>query len=558
MEPERGRLGQGRGAVVGPLLGRSFAPALLIAFVALVFLAGLGRLPLFGRDEALYAEAGREMSASGDWITPRVNGAFFFEKPPLLYWLDALAYSAFGPTPFAARLPAALLGVLTVALTVATVSRVWGKRAGILAGVMLVTCPLVVMIARMGIMDMPLTCLVTLAMLAYARWRRRDGPAPAVAFGLLVGLAILLKGLAGGLGPAVAVVHAFAYRQKPRAISFVSVLLALVAMVIVAAPWFVAMAARHGQGYTAVFFIHEHLLRMTKPMQGHGGPILYYVALIAFAFFPWIALLPAALGARRNDDEEKAFWRGLAIVWFLVVLVPFSLIKTKLPGYIMPLFPPMAMLVAAELDRRLERPGRAPWIGAVAGGIVLAGLFALLPVAGARLGARFNVSNAAGILIVPTAFWVGGYGASIVGAIAGIRGRGAAGVMLMAAGQLVVIGALLIGMLPVLSPYLGGGPADLAQLAQSDLPGRQIVLYETRPEAVAFVLRRSVPVFSHSERDKLVAALRGGPTALIAPLKEREVWGSLPHGQVWPRGLDVLVDVPRLPKEPGHDVEGPV
>ena len=293
---------------------------------------------------------------------------------------------ALGPTPFAARLPAALLGILAIALTVSATARVWGKRAGVLAGIMLVTCPLVAMVARMGIMDMPLTCLVTLAMLAYARWRRRGGLAPAVAFGLLVGLALLLKGLAGGLAPAIAVVHSLAYRRRLPRISLGSVCLATIAAMLVATPWFVAMAARHGEGYTAVFFIREHLVRMARPMQGHGGPILYYVVLIAFAFFPWVAFLPAALGQRKDDDEQQVFWRGLALVWFLAVLIPFSLIRTKLPGYIMPLFPPMAMLVSAELDRRLTRPGRAPWIGAIAGGIVLAAVFALLPVAAAKLG----------------------------------------------------------------------------------------------------------------------------------------------------------------------------
>jgi 4-amino-4-deoxy-L-arabinose transferase-like glycosyltransferase len=525
-------------------------PYLFIAFVAVVLLAGLGRLPLFGRDEALYAEAAREMHSSGDWITPRVNGAFFFEKPPLLYWLDALAYSALGPTPLAARLPAALLGILTIALTVTTASRVWGKRAGVLAGVTLATCPLVVMVARMGIMDMPLTCLVTLSMLAYARWRRQGGLAPALAFGLLVGLAVLLKGLAGGLAPAVAVIHAISFRQRPQRISVASAFLAFLGMCLVAAPWFVAMGLRHGEGYAAIFFIREHLLRIARPMQGHGGSALYYLLLIAFAFFPWVAFLPAALAPRRDHDNEATFWRSLALVWFLVVLVPFSLIKTKLPGYIMPLFPPMAMLVAAELDRRLEKPGRAPWIGAVAGGVILAGVFSLLPLVAARLGARYNAANAAFLLVVPAAFWLGGYVASVIGGIEGMRGRPRAALTFMVAGQLAVVGSLLIGMLPVLSPYLGGGPAYLAQLAKRELPGRRIVLYETRPETVAFVLRRAVPVFSHNEKAQLMTALRREPTALIAPLEEQDLWGSLPHDQLWRRGLDVLVDVQPLSEKP--------
>ena len=558
---------------------------LVIAFAAFVFLAGLGRLPLFGRDEALYAEAAREMHASGDWITPRVNGADFFEKPPLLYWLDALAYSALGPTPLAARLPAALLGILAVAVTASIASRVWGKRAGILAGLMLVTCPLVVMVARMGIMDMPLTCLVTLALLAYARWSRRGGLAPAAAFGLLVGLAILLKGLAGGLAPAIALIHALVYRRtaSPHPLSargegamtehgrdhrkargevrkagarVLSVSLALIAMVIVAAPWFLAMAARHGEGYTAVFFVREHLVRMAKPMQGHGGGVYYYLAWIAFAFFPWVAFLPAALRRRPDQNDDQAFWRSLAIVWFLVVLIPFSLIKTKLPGYIVPLFPPMAMLVAAELDRRLETPGRAAWVAAIAGGAVFAAAFALLPALAARLGQRYDASSDARLLVVPAACWVGGYAASVSGAFHALAGRTRAALAFMVTGQAVIIGSLLIGMLPILSPYLGGGPAHLAQLAQRELPGQPIVLYETRPETVAFALRRSVPVFSRNQKSEVLAEMAKGPTALIAPIEERAFWQPLPHRRLWIRGLDVLLDAHKLPSNGKEDVVG--
>jgi len=568
------------GGSLGPRgLGKGGLLLPIIALSCLVFLAGLGRLPLFGRDEALYAEAAREMHASGDWITPRVNGVFFFEKPPLYYWLAALSYTVFGETPLAARLPAALTGILVVAATAMVTARVWGGRAALLAGLMLATCPLVVMVARMGIMDMPLTCLITLAMLAYARWRRRGGLAPPLAFGIFVGLGLLLKGLAGGLAPAIAATHALTERRKASGISVSSVALAAVLAVCVSAPWFLAMAHRHGEGYAAILFVREHLARMAQPMQGHGGGVYYYVALVAFAFFPWVAFLPAALRRRSantsdltpqplspgdprlrspspvlergpegeaSQSDDQAFWRSLAIVWLLVVLIPFSLIKTKLPGYVLPLFPPMAMLVAAELDRRLESPGRAAWIPTIALGALFSAAFALLPEFGARYGERYGASADARLLVLPAACWVGGYAASIVGAFHGLVGRARAALAFMVAGQGVVVASLLVGMLPVLSPYLGGGPAYLAQLSQRELPGRPIVLYETRPETVAFVLRRSVPVYSRNQESELLAEMSKGPTALIAPLSERSFWQSLPHGPSWVRGLDVLLDAHEL------------
>jgi 4-amino-4-deoxy-L-arabinose transferase-like glycosyltransferase len=370
---------------------------------------------------------------------------------------------------------------------------------------------------------------------------------------LLTGLAILLKGLAGGLAPAIALVHALVHRRCfLRALP--SLALACLLAALVAAPWLLAMAARHGEGYAAVFFIHEHLLRMAKPMQGHGGGVYYYLAWIAFAFFPWVTLLPAALRRRPGESDDQTFWRSLAIVWLLVVLIPFSLIKTKLPGYIVPLFPPMAMLAAAELGRRLEAPGRAPWVATIAVGAILAAAFASLPARAARLGQPYGVSSDARMLVLPAACWVGGYAASAIGGFHALAGRTRAALAFMVTGQAVIIGSLLIGILPVLSPYLGGGPAHLAQLAQRELPGRQIILYETRPETVAFALRRSVPVFSRNRKRELLSELEKDQAALIAPLRERDFWQSLPHRRIWRQGLDVLLHTPKLAPHDGDEV----
>ncbi len=527
-------------------LRRVLLLGLLLTGVAGIYLLGLGRLPLFGRDEALYAEAAREMLASGDWITPRVNGLFFFEKPPLNYWLAAITYRLLGVSPLAARLPAALLAIATILITTTIGARVWGRRAGLLTGLALTTSLQMAMIGRMGIMDVPLTFLVTAALFAYARWRRHGRPQAAVVFGALTGLAFLLKGLAGGLAPAIAVIHALSYRRGSGRLSARFVVLALLVFVAVSAPWFAVMLARHGDTFIDIFIKQQHGFRMTQQMQQHGGPVFYYLALIIVSFFPWIAFLPTAFAPSNAADEKQAFWRSLAITWILVVLVPFSLISTKLPGYVTPLFPAMALLVGIELDRRLREPGRAPWIMVIVFGCLLAIFFGLLPVIGAKIGQRVGASREAIALILPSACWVVGLATIILGGISALRGSSRRGISLLVVGQVVVVGALLIGVLPVLSPYLGGGPAYLAQTAQLELPGSRIILYETRPEGVAFILRRSVPVFSHNEQDKLLSELRRGQTTLITPLKEREFWETLPHKRQWTRGLDVLLEVPQL------------
>lgn len=525
---------------------RNFMPPYLLLYLLciVIYLGGLGRLPLFGQDEALYAEAAREMLASGDWITPRVNGVIFFEKPPLYYWLAALNFRLFGVNPFAARLPAALLAIATILLTTMIGARVWGKRAGFLAGLALATSLQMAMIGRMGIMDVPLTFLIAAAILAYAQWRRHGRPLAAALFGLLTGLGFLLKGLAGGLAPTIAIIHALTYQRGRGRLTAPSVVLAIFVFIAIIAPWFAVMLARHGEAFVDIFVKQQHGLRMTQQMQQHGGTIFYYLLLIAVSFFPWVAFLPTARAPADAANDKQAFWHSLALTWILVVLVPFSLISTKLPGYITPLFPAMALLVSAELDRRLYAPPRAPWLIAIVLGCLLAVFFALLPVIGAKVGARVAVTKEAKALVIPSACWVAGISLIISGAVLALRKRPRPGIGLLIMGQIVVLGALLLGVLPILSPFLGGGPAVLAVKAQEELPESRIILYETRPEGVAFILERTVLVFSHNEQDKLLQELAKGRTALIAPLKESDFWERLPYTESSKYGQYILLDVP--------------
>ena len=595
-------------------VARAIPFILLLALSAAIFLGGLGRLPLLGRDESLYGEAAREMLASGDWVTPRVNGGAFFEKPPLYYWMAAASYRVFGVSPFAARLPAALMGVLTVMLTAAIGGRAWGRRAGLLAGLALVTCLQMAIIGRMGIMDMPLTCLTLLAVLACVRGaaggplllmvRRSPGeplvllwsPWSTLAFGLCLGLGVLLKGLAGAVPLAVVVVftlvysrpwlggehpgdpHRFSQRRLLRYLWPFGVPVAVAA--VIAAPWFVVMASRHGAAFSGTFLLHEHWRRIVHPMQGHGGPVWYYVALIAVSFFPWVVFLPGAVASLRQgvypDKGLQERWYRLCLVWIAVVLVPFSLVRTKLPGYVTPLFPPMALLVGAYLDRLLrDLRQRAEWKAVIVGAVALGALAFFLPDAGARLGSRVGAAQEARLLVGPVTLCMVGYGVVATGGVASVlwiwfrpRMWGAPNrlalrllhwawplaevspVALLAAGQMVILGAILLGVLPVISPYLEGGreyrlaqQAKIIEHARRQDAARMTMLYDTRPEAVAFVLGHPVPAFGRDRQDELLAELRAGPALLITPVKDSGLPQEFAVEEVARVGNRVLLDV---------------
>jgi len=525
-------------------LKRNILIFILLAGSVLLLFGGLGHLPLFSRDEALYAEASREMYAGGDWITPRINAVAFYEKPPLYYWASAVCLHIFGVSAFAVRFPAALAAILTILLTALIGTRIWGRRAGFLAGLALLLSLQIPIIGRMGIMDMPLTCLILLTLLAYEQWYRRPRFTKVLQFGLCVGLAILLKGMAGLIAPAIIFFHGLLFQRAKSKTLVLPAAVSIIMAAALAAPWFIIMGIRHGGSYGATFFIHEHLIRMTKPLQGHGGPVWYYLGIMLISFFPWVMLLPAALCNREAPfDKEKVFWHSLAMVWMGLVLIPFSLMQTKLPGYITPLFPALALLSGAELDRRLNRPGRAPWIAVMVGAMLLAAGALYLPTYAAT---RMGIIPDARQLTTITLICACGYFIMLLGALAVLLRRAAIGIGALSLGQLLVVVASLFGILPAASPYLGGAEAQLAAIARRELPKSKILLYHTYPEGVAFVLQRPAPVYNGKNRADLLKELQAGPSALLVRAKDEEFWGQLPRRRMWRAGGHVLLDIPSI------------
>ncbi len=156
-------------------------------------------------------------------------------------------------------------------------------------------------------------------------------------FGLLVGLAVLLKSLAGFIPALVAFVHGAIFRRPTRPPWALAALVAGVSAAAVAGPWFY-LVGRRAPDFWPTFW-SENFGRMGHPMQGHSGNPFYYLGFILLGFFPWVVFLPAAFLRGLGAGETKHLWRSLGVVWFAVVLVFFTLLKTKLPGYIVPLFP---------------------------------------------------------------------------------------------------------------------------------------------------------------------------------------------------------------------------
>jgi 4-amino-4-deoxy-L-arabinose transferase-like glycosyltransferase len=329
----------------GATTGHRLQTAILIA-AALLLVPALGLTPLFDVDEGAFGEATREMLASGDWLSTTLNGAPRFDKPILIYWLQAASVATLGLDEFALRLPSALATLAWIGAIGRFASARVNAETGALAAWIAATCIGVTVIAHAATADALLNALLAAAMLD--AWRFvEDGDRGALRrMYVWIGLGVLTKGPIAALIPvAVTFLYALASRRLrdwPKAAFDPVGWLLLVAIV---APWYGYALHRHGRDFVEGFFIKHNLQRFGGPLEGHSGSLAYYVVAVPLLLLPWTGLLWPALRAARAD------WRpGLARylwLWFGFVFVFFSASGTKLPHYVLygltPLFLVMAL-----------------------------------------------------------------------------------------------------------------------------------------------------------------------------------------------------------------------
>ena len=361
----------------------------LAALLAAVWLEAPGSR-LAEPDEARYAEIPREMLAARDFVTPTLNGVPYFEKPPLLYWANAASFAAFGASPFTARLPTRLAGTATALLLAWAVGRKRGRTEGLLAAILFLAAPFGFTAARTNLTDGFLTLFFAATLLA--SWevldRAADGrPAAAIAAlaGACAAAGFLAKGLIAVVLPGAVLVLAAILTGRARALRTLLVSPAPLVFLALAAPWF-ALAERAHPGFLNFFFVHEHFQRFATPAASRPGPIYYFAALFVAGFLPG---LPFLFRGAREATRRDPFALFL-LLWAAVVIVFFSVSKSKLPPYIFPAFPPAAALGARGL---LAGGGRkAPWIAHAVLAAVLVAAVAAVPdareeIARGRIGA---------------------------------------------------------------------------------------------------------------------------------------------------------------------------
>lgn len=359
---------------------------LLVLALTLLFGFALGKRALWEPDEGRYAEIPREMVVSGDYVTPRLNGVKYFEKPPLFYWLQAGAIEAFGVSEWSLRLWPALFAVLGCLAVYLAGRQLYDRHTGLLAAAVLATSPLYYELGRAVTLDMAVSVMISVALLAFLIGLEQSPGhgrrAYMWTFYVSAAFATLTKGLIGFVLPGLVIGAWIVLMGEWRQLKKVYLLSGAVLFLVIAAPWHVVVAWVNPEfGY--FYFVHEHFLRYLTRVHGRYEPVWFFVPVLLLGLYPWTAFLIQSVKANLPVSWAQRHERGqelFLLLWAAMVLAFFSLSSSKLIPYILSLLPPLALLVARYLahmwDQRQDAGMRAGFwavfVVGVSGGVALA------------------------------------------------------------------------------------------------------------------------------------------------------------------------------------------
>lgn len=491
--------------------------AVLLGAIALWFLP-LQTYRLFNPDEGRYAEIPREMVASGDWVTPRLDTLKYFEKPPLQYWMTAAAYEVWGEHEWTARLWVALSGFLGVLLTAWIGTRLYGPMSGALAALVQAGSLLYLALSRVSTLDMGLTMTLELALAGLLLLVR---PAPsherpstrtaALLLALGVALAFLSKGLVGILIPGAVVAIYMLLRREWSLLWRARPWWTVAALALLAAPW-IWLVEQRNPGFAQFFFVHEQFDRFLTRVHHRYQPDWFFIPVLLGGFMPWTPLLPAI--ARRCWRDIRA-GDGAALVlatWILFSFAFFSFSQSKLIPYILPIFPALALLAGRTLGSLERTEIRRVLASSAAIGIVLTAV---------AMALWFRPTLVKGLAIPPgptvQLFVVSILLASLVTVAAAsvVMRRGP----LPAAALAALATVLLLG---ILLPAAGQLPRqrelqELVAVASGQLhPGSTVYCVDEYEQSVAFYLRKTCTLVGY--RGELDFGLTEEPAKWIADL----------------------------------------
>jgi 4-amino-4-deoxy-L-arabinose transferase-like glycosyltransferase len=324
----------------------------ILAATYVFFFYNLGTYSLKEPDEGRYAEIPREMVETGDYVVPHLDYFRYFEKPPLLYWMTALSFKAFGLSEWSFRMPNAFVALLCVVITYLFAARWFGDKTALLSSLIMVSSFGFFAMAHIVTIDMLFAVLLFISLLCFYEFYRREKILFLYLFFAVLAFAVLAKGpvaliLLGGT--------IILFLITERKVSFLKKMTSVKGMLLfflIAAPWFIAICLRESE-FFHFFFIDQHILRFLTTKHGRSGPIYYFIPVLFGGLFPWSIFLPRAVVRFWRVKELRLFF-----IWSAVVFSFFSVSGSKLPPYILPVFPALSIILGylfeAEWRQRIQ------------------------------------------------------------------------------------------------------------------------------------------------------------------------------------------------------------
>ncbi|MGV8893000.1 MAG: glycosyltransferase family 39 protein [Burkholderiaceae bacterium] len=495
---------------------KPFVWALFLIFTFCWFYA-LDARTLVPTDEGRYAEMAREMVASGDWITTRLNGIKYFEKPPLQTWINALTFIVFGMGEWQARFWTGLCGFLGILLTYQAGRTVFNPRVGYLAALVLGSSLLWVALGHINTLDMGLSGMMTLTLCSLLIAQRDSANAGERRNWMLacwagMALAVLSKGLIGLVLPGAALVIYSLIANDIGIWKRIHIGKGLLLFFVITTPWFVLVSIRNPE-FPQFFFIHEHFQRFTSEVHHRAGRWYYFIPLLMLGIVPWLGILLQSLFNSWHTATGSTFKpKRMLLVWAGFIFFFFSVSGSKLPSYILPIFPALALLIAAywETASRKQMMLAAGLIAAI--GAV--GLFFVQ-----RIGKMPDVPVEIALYQGYEPWVMAAAGVALIGGICAYlsaqRGRGELTATILALTGFVGCQMLMIGHDP-LGTYASGRPL-VAAINAEITPTTTLYTVGRLDHSLLFYLRRTMVMVENA--DELAFELKRQPQ-LWLPTRE--------------------------------------
>ncbi len=508
---------------------RRFAGTVIL-LCAVLWFATLGQRDLFDPDEGRYAGIPAAMVDSGDWLTPRLNDFKYFEKPALQYWGTAVIFTIFGKSNTSARLWPALLGFSTALFSMLVAFRLYGGRAAIFTFLLTASYLMVVVFSHYLTLDMALSAFMVMGIgsfvIAHAGQRggRKNRNWMLIGWAALA-LATLTKGLVAVVLPAAAVLVYSIWQRDWSLWKNLHLFKGLLLYLLITAPWFIAVSIANPE-FAKFFFIHEHFDRYTSEVHSREGPVYYFVPYLLLGVFPWMITSLKALispGFRWLPDRPGQF-NPERFMWTFVVVTFcfFSFGQSKLPGYILPILPIIAVLsgrqIALEGRFKVDR-----WVMLGLGLLYLAGVFFLEQLASDRYPAQQWAAY------VP---WLIGSGLLLVLSFILLTIQKVPRLTAFAGAAILSMGAALLVVTGANSLSESRSSKVLADVIAEFLPaGAPVFSFQYFPETAAFQLGRPIAMVEYE--GEMAMGVRLEPEKFIKTQDEFiAIWQNLDQAAV--------------------------